>query len=506
MKKRWLLLAFTAWPTLSNAKTPGWSFSEASGSVTVLHTGVSKIATRGNAVVPGDIVRTGADARAVLVRGQEYMMVAPQSQIRVPDDAAKGAITQMVEEAGSVIFMIKKMATPHFAVQTPYLAAVVKGTTFSVSVDAAGATVHVLEGAVDVSTLDGGAHQMVLPGGSANVGAGSMDAMQTMIAGRAVTIRSRGGNGPPPQTRPAPRLEVSKAVFFDPSESVASTVVEAPVSLTAATGGLVNDAPTLTLADASTSLKELATTQSTARQAQVSLTQAIVQQQTADAAAAAKADAEAKAVAAANSAKVFAEQAAQAAAAQASADAAAKQAADQAAAQAAAALAAQQAQAAQAAAAASAQQAAQATTAASSDQAQQAAALAQQAANDAAAKAAAAAAAKQAADAAAAAQAAADRNAAQQAAAQSAAAAKLAADQAAAQQAAAAAAAAQAQASAATKATPIGPGLNGVAGIIGVIVGDIDGKHKDGPGPVPPPIQNGNNGINGNNGNGTGKH
>ena len=81
-------------------------------------------------------------------------MVAPGSQVRLPADAAKGAVTQLVEEAGNVVFMIKKMAMPHFAVQTPYLAAVVKGTTFSVSVDDKGASVHVLEGAVDVATVD----------------------------------------------------------------------------------------------------------------------------------------------------------------------------------------------------------------------------------------------------------------------------------------------------------------------------------------------------------------
>src|SRR3546814_14786860 len=63
-----------------------------------------------------------------------------------------------------IVFSIKKKLTPHFGVQTPYLAAVVKGTTFSVTVDGTGASVQVVEGAVEVSTLDGGARDLILPG------------------------------------------------------------------------------------------------------------------------------------------------------------------------------------------------------------------------------------------------------------------------------------------------------------------------------------------------------
>src|SRR3546814_7909473 len=64
-----------------------------------------------------------------------------------------------------------RFLSPHFGVQTPYLAAVVKGTTFSVTVDGTGASVQVVEGAVEVSTLDGGARDLILPGAIATVGA-----------------------------------------------------------------------------------------------------------------------------------------------------------------------------------------------------------------------------------------------------------------------------------------------------------------------------------------------
>ncbi len=153
------------------AAPAGWTISEASGTVTVARAGVSTVATRGVAVAAGDVVTTAAGARAVLVRGTEFMMVAPASRLRLPAEAQATGVTRVVEEFGNIVFMIKKKMTPHFEVQTPYLAAVVKGTTFSVGVSDQGTAVQVLEGAVDVATLDGGAHDLVTPGAVAMVSA-----------------------------------------------------------------------------------------------------------------------------------------------------------------------------------------------------------------------------------------------------------------------------------------------------------------------------------------------
>jgi hypothetical protein len=133
-----------------------WTVSEMSGSVQVAHRGMSRIATRGLSVTAGDTVTTGPGARAVLVRGTEYMMVAAGSRLQLQPEAQSSGFTQMIEEFGNVVFMIKKKATPHFEVRTPYLAAVVKGTTFAVGVTPQGASVQVLEGAVEVATGDDG--------------------------------------------------------------------------------------------------------------------------------------------------------------------------------------------------------------------------------------------------------------------------------------------------------------------------------------------------------------
>jgi FecR protein len=225
------------------AEVPGWKISESSGQVAIVSPGVSKIAHRGGAVAVGEIVATGTNGRAVLVRGEEYLIVSPNTRIRVADPAQTGGMTQIIEIFGNTIFKIKKMATPHFAVQTPYLAAVVKGTTFSVTVTDKGATVQVVEGRVEVSTRDGGASYMVLPGDIGSVTAGAP--MRLNLEGR--ESRAIISTGPRPEAVPvAPEPEEPKAdkaasaPLGVSSETVISAAVgEGPVKLETLSGGLM---------------------------------------------------------------------------------------------------------------------------------------------------------------------------------------------------------------------------------------------------------------------------
>src|SRR5690606_19555204 len=91
--------------------------------------------------------------------------LSSNSRIRVP--AGQGQETglfDLLHEWGNAIFRIEKKPTPHFSVGTPYLAAVVKGTTFSITVSDQGTSLQVTEGAVETSTLDGGARDLIRPG------------------------------------------------------------------------------------------------------------------------------------------------------------------------------------------------------------------------------------------------------------------------------------------------------------------------------------------------------
>ncbi len=209
------------------ADAPGWKISESSGQVTIVSTGLSKAASRGGVVSIGQIVATGANGRAVLVRGEEYMIVSPNTRIRVADPAKSGGLTQIIEIFGNTVFKIKKMTTPHFAVQTPYLAAVVKGTTFSVTVSATGASVQVVEGRVEVLTRDGGASYLVLPGDIGSVAASAP--MQLNVEGReSKSIVSKGPSADAPVVIPEPEEPKAVATPEAPAPVAAAETSAAP--------------------------------------------------------------------------------------------------------------------------------------------------------------------------------------------------------------------------------------------------------------------------------------
>ena len=215
---------------------PGWTISETSGPVLIAAPGVSRAAQRGGMLAIGDVVSTGRGGRAVLVRGDEYLVVAPNTRITVADPAASGGLTQIVEQVGNVIYKIRKMTMPHFAVQTPFLAAVVKGTTFSVTVTASGATVQVVEGRVEVATRDGGASYLVLPGDIGSVTAARPG--QLRVEGReSRTIESSAS--PTAAAKPAPGTLFETDPAAPADIQLVTAVAEPPVTLASLTGNMV---------------------------------------------------------------------------------------------------------------------------------------------------------------------------------------------------------------------------------------------------------------------------
>jgi len=93
---------------------------------------------------PGDSIRTGRNGRVLLVRGEETIMISPNSVIGLPAGKKEGLSTTIVQQAGSILLEVEKRNVKHFEVETPYLAAVVKGTQFRVSVNAASTSVDVI--------------------------------------------------------------------------------------------------------------------------------------------------------------------------------------------------------------------------------------------------------------------------------------------------------------------------------------------------------------------------
>ncbi|WP_339690227.1 FecR family protein, partial [uncultured Parasphingorhabdus sp.] len=239
--KKFLAIAAMMAAGTAHAGTPQWKLSESAGTVNILRAGVSKIAISGGSLAAGDVISTGQKSRAVLVRGQEYVVVSPNSRLRISEPKQSGGVVQFFEEIGNVLFRIDKKATPHFGVKTPYLAAVVKGTTFSVTVSETGTAVQVTEGAVQVSTLDGGASQLLSPG---MIGIVNQDQQFRLTIAGAETKTIDSPNAPAGSTEtPEPMddatlLNIASSAF---DGTISAPVLDTPVSLSALTGGLITN-------------------------------------------------------------------------------------------------------------------------------------------------------------------------------------------------------------------------------------------------------------------------
>ena len=150
---------------------PAWQVSKSSGQVWLTSSGVQPASlSEQETLKPGDSIRTGRNGRVLLVRGQETILIAPNSEITLPaapkDAQADGQWTRIIERAGSILLEVDKRKVRNFEVETPYLVAAVKGTQFRVTLD----RVDVLQGSVQVADAQSGQYALVMPGQSAKAG------------------------------------------------------------------------------------------------------------------------------------------------------------------------------------------------------------------------------------------------------------------------------------------------------------------------------------------------
>ncbi|MFK4517297.1 hypothetical protein ABIF20_004662 [Bradyrhizobium japonicum] len=144
-----------------------WSVSKSSGEVWFAANGAQPVSlTQEGTLKAGDTIRTGRNGRVLLVRGEESIVISPNSVVGVPAEK-EGLSTTIIQQAGSILLEVEKRNVKHFEVETPYLAAVVKGTQFSVTVNAGSTKVGVLRGQVEVSDFKSGQIARVMPGQAA---------------------------------------------------------------------------------------------------------------------------------------------------------------------------------------------------------------------------------------------------------------------------------------------------------------------------------------------------
>ncbi|MEQ8604756.1 MAG: FecR family protein, partial [Marivibrio sp.] len=175
----------------------GWTVVEISGDAWIAREGVQTVAlTSGDALAAGDAVTTGATGRVLLRRGENEILVAPDSRMRLPADAQPGLGARILQTLGTLLLRVEKKDAPHFEVETPYLSAVVKGTRFTVRVETGSAAVHVVEGLVEVRTPNPATPpSLVRPGQTARAEQGGALRVDRPSAPGAAPTEAPGGDG-----------------------------------------------------------------------------------------------------------------------------------------------------------------------------------------------------------------------------------------------------------------------------------------------------------------------
>ncbi|WP_257170359.1 FecR family protein [Bradyrhizobium sp. SRS-191] len=197
---------FGATPVAFAADGEPWLVSKSSGEVWVATQGAAQVSLgREDALKPGDTIRTGPNGRVRLTRGAETMMIAPNSEVGLPAAAKDGMATTILQRAGSILLDVEKRNVQHFEVETPYLAAVVKGTQFSVTISGRTAKVEVSRGQVQVSDFKSGQIAQVLPGQAATAFANGRSGLNLSGSGTFMPIEQGRPRTPTLDRVPVPR-------------------------------------------------------------------------------------------------------------------------------------------------------------------------------------------------------------------------------------------------------------------------------------------------------------
>ena len=154
------------------AAADNWTASKLFGKVQQFEKGQWVTLSRGDIVADGTLVRTQI-GRVTLIRGTEVIDLGGDTQVQIFDRATGGKpFTTVKQFDGEVSVKADVEQVQHFAVETPYLAAVVKGTRFTVTSGDTGASVFVHLGHVAVTDGADGTHVTVGAGQSASVAKG----------------------------------------------------------------------------------------------------------------------------------------------------------------------------------------------------------------------------------------------------------------------------------------------------------------------------------------------
>ena len=245
-----ILFFFVRYPT--QALADEWRIREVTGVVRVaIPARPAANGSVGQVLPTGTSVTTGGNGRAMITNGQQRVVVGPNSRTTLAPEV--GGMTRVLQDLGSALFQVDRQRQPHFRVETPLLAAVVKGTTFTVTVDPMGDRVHVAEGLVEVRANNGNAVSDVAAGATALVPRQQPSSVEVSTPAAAV----------PTEAAPVAAPSLDYEALTDGLVQNPPAAAPAATTVTASTSG-ASTAATTTTAALTTSTTSVPTTSSTA--------------------------------------------------------------------------------------------------------------------------------------------------------------------------------------------------------------------------------------------------
>jgi hypothetical protein len=213
-----------------------WEVVKLRGTVQALNAGIWNDLKRGDMVQDDQSVRTLSDGRADLQRDQEVISLGADTQVKIHDRTGV-RYTTVTQDSGSIEVDAQVENVQHFEVDTQFLAAVVKGTHFTVTAESTGASVSVARGSVAVEATQSHQSTTLAVGQTASVRADS--AIQ--LSGTGTLPQVLGQDGLPVAALDAPNLRASFSV--GDSTLLADPALRSGATPGSADGGGVGNSP-----------------------------------------------------------------------------------------------------------------------------------------------------------------------------------------------------------------------------------------------------------------------
>ena len=146
-----------------------WVVDRLRGQVLVKTNGVWQELARGDVVSDDSPIKSLEGTRVTFARGVERIELSGATEIRIFDREGE-LMTTVMQAYGTVTVEAERRNIQHFSIQTPYLAAIVKGTRFTVISDETQSNVAVSRGLVQVQDYEHDRATDISPGQTATVG------------------------------------------------------------------------------------------------------------------------------------------------------------------------------------------------------------------------------------------------------------------------------------------------------------------------------------------------